>query len=252
MRRRLALAWMAAVVFTLIGCGEGDKNTDGLSGGAGDSGWAIAVDAFEGVNHQSYAEQRRMEMTSQTKMTGWWVKEEGEVSLVMFGRYRGPQDRLAQTDLEKLHQLKAAGRITPRTLMLTPIQSGAAGGEVGQYDLRAASVRGVYTLQMAVYDEEFGSDFRQAAEQAARALRQDGDEVFYYHGPNRSMVTVGVFGEDAARYNEKRLIVYSAEVENLRRKFPSNLVNGRTMRVRQAGGKAYDQPSHLVRIPGQE
>ncbi len=245
-------AMLAALLMLSGGCGDGGKAAGGPGGGAAASGWAIAADAFEGPNHQALAEQRRMEFVSQTKLGDWWVKHEANTSLVLYGRYDDPKDGAARADLQKLHQLTARGQITPRTLMLTPIARPVAAGVGGlaQYDLRRAARRGVYTLQMAVYDERFGSDFRRAAEKAAAALREEGTEAYFYHGPNRSMVTVGVFGEDAARYNAGGLIVYSDAVKRLRNQYPYNLVNGRTMRVRQGEGDFYEAPSHLVRIPG--
>jgi hypothetical protein len=244
----LVLAVLMAGVLSSCGPEGAEPNTTNVAGLP--TGWAIAADRLQGPNHRVSAEQRRMELVSQTRMPGWWVKTEGDQSLVLFGRYDKPQDRQARADLGKLRQMQAAGRITARTLMLTPIAANPqAEVQAGQHDLRKAM--GVYTLQMAVYDEKFGPEFRKAAEQAAATLRRDGEQAWYYHGPNRSMVTIGSFGENAVSVNAGGMVVYSMEVQQLRQRFPYNLLNGQTIRVKRPGdAEFHEQPSHLVRIPG--
>jgi hypothetical protein len=47
------------------------------------------------------------------------------------------------------------------------------------------------------------------------------------------------------------MVVYSMEVQQLRQRFPYNLLNGQTIRVkRPSDAEFHEQPSHLVRIPG--
>ncbi len=113
-------------------------------------------------------------------------------------------------------------------------------------DVRAHS--GMYTLQIGYYDDAFGPNFRNAAVKAAQTLREEGDPAYFYHGPHRSMVTVGLFtDDDLVQQGFQR--VYGPNVKTLQEKYPYNLGNGRTVVERINGEIVGEQSSFLVRIP---
>ncbi len=117
-------------------------------------------------------------------------------------------------------------------------------------DLRTQAGRGAYTLQVGYYDANFGNDFRQAAEKAAKVLRDDGQQAYYYHGPNVSLVTIGVFGADAVATDPNSgQTVYGAEVIELRTQFPHHMANGREVIQYMPNGTKVREGSRLVRIP---
>ena len=117
----------------------------------------------------------------------------------------------------------------------------------------------MYSLQVGVYARTDRSrpsttelqEFRNASEAAVRQLRGDGVEAYYYHGPNSSSVTVGVWGEDDHKTNST--LIESAELMAMRAKFPELLINGMGQRksVRTTtGGEAYVlEKSRLVALP---
>lgn len=124
----------------------------------------------------------------------------------------------------------------------------AAGGDA--LDLRSQVGRGAYTLQLGYYDNEFGNDFRQAAEKAARTLRNDGHKAFYYHGPNVSLVTIGVFGAESVSTNPRTGgTEYGPEVQALQKQFPHHMANGREVIRYMPNGTKTRETSMLVRIP---
>ena len=85
---------------------------------------------------------------------------------------------------------------------------------------------------------------------AAAALREDGDRAFYYHGPHRSMVTVGLFTFDDDFIQEGKQRAYGPGIEELREKYPYNLVNGITVIQRNKDGETIgEQQSLIVRVP---
>lgn len=107
----------------------------------------------------------------------------------------------------------------------------------------------MFSLQILVYDSDYGLKFREAAEQAARTLRNDGDESYYYHGPHRSMVLVGLFTyEKAFDSHPGGQDTYSQTVRQLQKKFPYNALNGRTIIEKVKGKSNTIQSSFLVRI----
>src|SRR5207249_754255 len=90
---------------------------------------------------------------------------------------------------------------------LAPPPAGQMPGSLPQYNLlrarEAFGEKALYTLQVGVYgrrDLEHPSEAdlaeeRRAAEEAAFRLRQEGELAFYYHGPQMSTVSVGVFDQ---------------------------------------------------------
>ncbi|MDX1565257.1 MAG: hypothetical protein R3236_07625 [Phycisphaeraceae bacterium] len=149
---------------------------------------------------------------------------------------------------------------------------------VKKHDLRTAPEGTYYTLQIAHYENpDNPAERRKRAEEYAQQLREQGEQAFYYHGPNMSLVTVGAFKDAVLRVGSvsrrgdgsKRLTVptpttrYSPEVEELQAKYPHHLHNGRPIYYKKKdGGYMTYPPGHPkagqriaqgcrpVRIPG--
>jgi len=235
----------------LVGCDRSNTTNSGdLDETLGDSEWAIAVDMIAGPNHHAHANQRVRGLAGRSGLTGFWAMNEGAQSMVYFGRYDSPTDQQARADLAKLRGLADAGRIDAGAINLAPIRERIT-GEIDPLNLRSVThPAAVYTLQVGYYDRQFGDDFRQAAEQAARVYRDDGEEAYYYHGPNRSLVTIGAFGRAAAQADRTGEVTYHPHIQDLRKKHPYNLGNGVTLiETDRRTGKQREQPSFLVKIP---
>lgn len=108
-----------------------------------------------------------------------------------------------------------------------------------EWDLRNA--RGVYTLHVGVtYATPNLQEYKQAALEWVKVLRQEGHEAYYYHAPDepRVSICIGTFGEDAVKQqkqvnpvtnNEESVPVYTQQVNDLRARdesFQYNLENG--------------------------
>jgi hypothetical protein len=97
--------------------------------------------------------------------------------------------------------------------------------------------------------------FRDAAERAVVALRAQGQEAYYYHGPRSSTVTVGLFADEdymisvrdelgqMQKLPRPRL---SARVRDAMDANPYNLVNGQGVKD---GKRDRPQASFLIRVP---
>lgn len=231
-----------------------EQPADALPDGVdADVPWAIATDQYSGVSHRQIAEQRVAQLRRATDMPGFWVQDEGSRSTVYYGRYNSPQDPAGRDAMAKLRKANTRGDVRFGTLAFAPLieASGALDETLAAYDLRRASQRGVYTLQIGYYESEDGSR-KKSAEKAVAALREDEVRAYFYHGPNRSMVTVGVFGDDAivtSRGDGRQIRTsYSQAVRALQERFPHNLANGATIDETR-NGSTTQQPSFLVRIP---
>jgi hypothetical protein len=204
----------------------------------------------------------------------------GDAWLVVAAEFSREQDEAAREEHTRIRSLKfdQAQPFAAATL-LAPAKRGEA-GTLPEFDL--ATLRGripagvEYTLQIGIYQVDDGTEvptekqlkeIRAAAETAVKTLRADGVEAFYWHGPTRSTVTVGLFREAdiqrTAREGGKEIVVpqRSEKLAAAQAAFPQNLVNGMAIRVRVQGADTPDrapagkaggfQPSFLIRIPKQ-
>ncbi|MBI1335478.1 MAG: hypothetical protein GC164_00785 [Phycisphaera sp.] len=207
--------------------------------------WTILLQTYEGKSRLAEATKLVDRMQRELGLRDLWVRDLDNTLYVQRGRFDKPSSFEARNTLRQTRMLQLDGKLAFPQADLIPL-SRAAAQSVGKYDLRQYS--GMYSLQIAFYDDTFGPDFRKAAEEAVAKLREGGDEAFYYHGPTRSLVTVGLFTDDDL------LIVnhaqtYSEQVIELQKKYPYNLGNGLTLIEKRDGQTVGEQPSFLVRVP---
>ena len=215
--------------------------------------YAVGLDTFRGPDRFRKAHERMRALKEQAGLADLWTVDRDATLELYLGRFRGPTDPLAKAALDRVRAAEVDGRRIYKDAALAALGAGAARARQQDFDelnLRRFSNRGKLTLQVAVYDEAYGADFRNAAEEAAAALREDGDRAFYYHGPHRSMVTVGLFTFDDDFIQEGKQRAYGPGIEELREKYPYNLVNGITVIQRHKDGETIgEQQSLIVRVP---
>lgn len=187
------------------------------------------------------------------------LEKRGRTLSVAAGTFPSPRDPAVQRELARLRALEVGGERPFAQAALVHV-GGAASGDDSELNLatlkQRLGSRAAYSLQVAAYERTDGraetpqdlAEIRAAAEAAAKRLRDDGDEAFYYHGPRRSMVTVGVFSE--REYDPTKPGRESPMLRLLREKYPHNLVNGAPIRVRtRADPEGKVQPSFVVAVP---
>lgn len=231
----------------------------------GSEAWSIVIAALEGEGAEAAARNLLAEIRARAGLTGAFVEARGNRYVVAYGSYSGPADRAAQTDLERIKAIEIDG---VRPFLLAQLAPPIRAGTIPEYDLRNTrrlhGTWALYSLQVGVYSREDGRppaademrEFRRLAEEAVSQLRREGEEAFYYHGPNRSMVTIGLFGVDDFDPQSPGG-AQSPRLTALRERYPHNLLNGRGIRERRevttaAGRPAVVQrlqPSFLVQIP---
>lgn len=191
-------------------------------------------------------------------VAGAFVEVRKGAALVLVGDYAGPGSPEAKRELARIRELEVGGERPFAGAALAPPVTTAAAGSRPEWDLaearRGRGKGAVYTLQVGVYErgaEPTGrelAEVRRAAEEAVASLRAGGEEAYYYHGPRRSTVTVGLFAaEDLERKGAGQ--GESAALKVARSRHPNNLVNGQGVRVRGADGAWRLQASVLVEVP---
>jgi len=252
---------------------EADKVLAPITGGPeGDESdkaqyWSIVIVAFTGDSQAELASLGLVKARTEGGLPGAYAEKRDRATVIAYGRYESADDPQARADLEMIRSLKIDGGTPFATALLTPPAPQHLAGSLPDLDLRNAKRifgknKAIYTLQVAIYGradrspaaKEEIAEYRKAAEEAAVILRRDGELAFYYHAPERSMVTVGVFNEDD--YDPvSRPGIEGFGLMQAREKHPLNLLNGQGIREKIIGAQGDGpetyrmQPSMLVAVP---
>ena len=250
------------------------SNTPGTGGPTGANatggGWAIPLGTFSLENHRETAAAFRDQFQASTRMTGAWVdSSRTDRSIVWYGQYDGHSDPRLVADLDRLRTVSIEGAQPFRKVLPSMYRAELSSGSIPQYSLRRVREMfpgrdRIFTLQVGFFEPDKSSNMplaQQAAEEFVTQLRAQGEPAFYYHGPTKSMVLVGIFFEDAIdpALAVDPLTGYGAEVVAMQQRFPYNLDNGRQLIERHSvpssgtrGGRRTvetPQPSFLIEVP---
>ncbi|HZW10375.1 MAG TPA: hypothetical protein VFF69_10770 [Phycisphaerales bacterium] len=250
---------------------EGARVLAPLEGEAGaaasSSHWSIVLATFWGEKHEEAGRLGLHKVRAEAGLPGAYLETRDKATVIAYGRYESPSDPAAQADLARIRAVRVDGGAPFAAALLTPPAPEHLAGSLPELDLRNAKKqfgedKALYTLQVAIYGRgdrsaataEEVAEFRKAAEDAAVLLRRDGELAFYYHAPERSMVTVGIFGQEEYDPLNRPGIEGFGLIE-ARERHPLNLLNGKGIREKLPGVDESDprawrmQPSMLVGVP---
>lgn len=227
------------------------------------SEWSIIIVSYRGEGAQPAAEAAAEKVRTKGNLPEAYAEQRGEAWVVAYGHYPSFDDAPARRDLEHIKSITIDDGKPFDGAVLSPPLVDHIAGTLPQYDLANVKSkqgkRAAYSLQVGVYDaggqgrQASPDDIksaREAAEKATLELRREGEEAYYYHGPRRSMVTIGVFPLADLGTTKGGTPVLSPRIKEVRNRFPYNLVNGQGLLIRNEGEKEGRlQPSFLVAIP---
>jgi hypothetical protein len=240
---------------------DGEQPDEAL-GNADDAvgGWSIVLTKLSNTSMER-AQQLLRVIQSEAGLRQAFIEQRSDGLVIAYGNYIGREE--ATKDLDRVRQTRMMSSTPFANAIITPPSSNELRGSNAMHDLRTVKERygqqAVYTLQIGVYGRadyqspgvEELTAYREAAEEAVRQLRSQGETAFYYHAPARSMVTIGVFGEKD--FDSSTLPpIQSPMLKRTREKFPHNLLNGAGINetIRTESGKTKIlQSSQLVAIP---
>lgn len=230
--------------------GKGSQPGDPATSGRG-GGWAIVLEAHSGKDAAATAQSRLAQVSLDSGRNDVYLRTTERGAAIVTGNYPAADSAGAKADVASLRARKVDGKAPFAQAFLAPPPEISDPGKIPELNLESAKLtfgdRAQYTLQIAVYESKKRDDAKRAAEEAALRLRRDGELAFYYHGPQRSMVTVGVFAD---RDFDQSLRPRSAMLITLQERYPLNMLNGQYPIVeKRPGNPDRDQPSTLVRIP---
>lgn len=260
--KRIELLVIGLALGAVCGCETpgGKSGGGGFAGGSGEA-WTIECLALMGERHRLNADQiaQVLRDTQGINKSEVRVSSERGVSRVYYGTYVREIDRLRDeramptqlaADLGMIRQLTddrgrlvfTAARMVPKPL-----------ADIGPDDWNLANANGVYTLQVGVFfSTEKVPNYKSAAVSFAKELRSRGYDAYYFHTLSQSVVTVGVFGEEAIarRKDGTNITQYSSRIRRMQRDelLKYNLTNGAVWYQIHEGQKVPVR-SQLVRIP---
>ena len=234
-----------------------NPTTDAVGGGAGQASakrttWSILLGVATGPGADRQAATLAAIATREGRMTGTFLEHKGDGFAVLYGEYEEPGSIEAKKDLAAARAVDVGGaKPFEGAIMAAPVVRGAA-GTTPEHDLRLAkqlfgAKKAKYTLQVGIYarsdrekpTKEQVAEFRKAAEEAVKVFRAQGEQSFYYHGTERSTVTVGLFATDD-----------DPAIKALQKRFPNHMINGQTTtnaKAEQQGG-VKGQPCIVVEV----
>lgn len=232
--------------------------------GSGDSYWRIVIVSVSGPEAKQTAEMALWKVQNVGMLPDAYLMQiEENAWRVCYGRYAGATDALAQADLRRIRAMKVGAETPYQNATLAPPDNDEL-PITSPFDLRSVRQslpedQARYTLAIAFYtradlgtpSKEELAECRKLAEEAAAKLRRDGDQAFFYHGPNGSQVTIGIFGPND-HDPVKMPGLESPALKAARAKHPHYLLNGMGQRrtVNTTSGKQKIMiPSALVEIP---
>ncbi|MEX0776945.1 MAG: hypothetical protein WD042_14665 [Phycisphaeraceae bacterium] len=208
-------------------------------------GYAILIQRYEGQSRWNQSTELVRRLSREAGINDTWIKDTGVTTVVLRGRYPAPDVDQAAADLAQIRKLKLDGVPSFATAQLVPLANPTGkANAISEWDV--AQYAGMYTLQIGFYDEHYGKNFRKAAEEQVRKLRGEGEQAYYYHGPNRSLVTLELFSDEDFVLQGQQW-AYGPRIIELQKRYPHNLGDGRKI-IDMVDGKPQEQRSFLVEV----
>jgi len=224
--------------------------------------WSIVLQTFTRGDHRAAARNMRANLP---RIEDWLadarVHHTSAGSMVVYGKYPGPDDPRAQADLQRIKSINQNGLGFPRAMLTRLRETGPRSFK--RFELLAVrqtypNIDPLYSLDIALWiaDEQGGARALQQAQAAAEAyakqLRTQGIDAYFHHEPDRRMsnVTVGLFDHSAI---DPATSIFSPLVQQYFNRFPRRLVNGESLDVyrdpRQPELGTTKQEPQLVLVP---
>lgn len=218
------------------------------AGDGRDIGFAIRLASFEGGGAMDEARDFADNVRGKTNMPGLWFADDGAGKVTVYrGRYMDPQGLAVMADLRQTRMIQIDGRQRFADAQVVSLSQELAPpnpetGATADMNLQRYFGKELWSLQVAIFNELYGSDYHKAAERAAAELRKKNFQAYYHHGPRSSSVTIGLFTYDEAWVRTPgQQDSYSPLIRQLQEQYPYTMFNGQPVRDGNI-----EQPSQLV------
>jgi hypothetical protein len=203
---RISLACAGLACVFLVASAGCDGMGYGRGGGSGpqappEGGEAFTIllcPPYAGADHVREATEAKRKTEAATGWSGIYVVHESSASSLYMGRYASQKEAGAKA--QKVRAWKSSLDTLPfQYAVVIKRVSEAAGPR--EWDLaRMQYAPGYYTVVIAEFFNEPENGFTQRMEMAVencRDMRNKNIEAYYYHGPTKSLLTIGAFPASA-------------------------------------------------------
>jgi hypothetical protein len=169
-----------------------------------DAQWTIFCDKIDGPNHVAVARELKTRLVAKSQMRDWYVIHGSSDSSLYYGFYRSiddPRDpaerKRAESDRMRIQSLTTPyGEKLVRGGILVPLDAPDPEAPP-KWNLTNTPKTAYWSLQIAAFKDD--PHRKEAAVQAVRELRAQGEEAYYYHGPVISSVCIGAWPREAVK-----------------------------------------------------
>jgi hypothetical protein len=235
----------------------------------GEPAWTILALELSGPTAARDAEQfaETLRNTPGIRADDVFIRAAGRSARLYYGHYAAPVSRaeskhsIPHALRDDLLMLKQLGDPSGGRYFLRAIPVRMPTEDVGNPEWALSRAKGLYTLQVGVFEPagEF-TQYKEAAAEFCKLLREQGHPSYYHHTDAASMVTVGAFGADAlihpprdAKPGAIAIPTYHPKIIGMQQNelLKYNLLNGGIQYIRHPDGSRTPVMSRLVEIPGQ-
>ncbi|MEM6459439.1 MAG: hypothetical protein AAF710_08630 [Planctomycetota bacterium] len=220
---------------------------DGTPRAARGQAYAVELGRFDGPERLKEAYAFAGRLRAEAGLAEVWFMDLGAETAVYAGRYPRRNHPDAKAMRAAVRAATLDGHRPFRRAELVPLTRGGP-AERDAFDLSRYS--GYRTLLLGVYEPDFaGGNHRAAAEAEAARLRAEYEiPVYYYHGPNQSIVAAGLFTQaDFVVVNQAD--AYGPAIRQLQEVFPHARRNGETITNPELPTDDQLEPTVVVRVP---
>ena len=259
MRHATAWAVWAGVGLGLALCGCDMGQTGGVlnlsSRPSDNANFTILLCFLPGPSHAADAEGYRDTVAQATGWRDLFVVHQPDRSELYRGRYLSMHQ--AERDLQQSRTWRDSRGVLPfgRALVM-PLPP----KDVGPPEWSLKRATGRYTVAIAEFYDVPESSYvgrRDFAVQCCRELRSEGLEAYYYHGPGKSIVSIGSFPESSYPSVNQNGVTQRAvrdpKIQSILNRFPCLAVNGRqevdVVRAKDGRPVRLATASYVMEIP---
>jgi hypothetical protein len=240
------------IIWMLSGCSETGSPGVASGFGGGTEKWTIVVKRF-GPGQEQFADIVVNTLVN-VRMQRDKIKKVkiGNQTVVMYGGYPSVDDSRAQADMKYIKSLYVQDEGYPFVdAHLEPIPEPDPPVEASWLLSKSG---GYWTLQIAQFTE---TGRKKAAVELAGQLRSKGIPAYVFHGPVKSLVTIGSYPESAVGSAGKQKIsrqmkAADPELRKWKREYPYLLINSEYAKFKtKKDGKDIEVrlESQIIRVP---
>jgi len=217
-------------------------------------GWHIVVKRCQGPNYDYFAGTVYVSLKQVRKLDANKVRKINftDSAVVTYGHYASLDDPEAGADLKLIKSLMVPSQGYPfLDAHLEPVSEPDPPIDPS-YVL--ASTKGVWTLHIGLFH---GENRKQSAVELTRALRGEGVPAFVYHGPVKSMVTIGSYPARAVKETSRKNSRYGIkpvdpDLKKWKAEYPYMIINTGYARFRTMEGQKEKSgllESLIIKVP---